>query len=339
MHSHHILNVRIARTEGMESFSRDDRDRHLITRGNVDGIVSAALFLHVFPRARVSFVTSPTAGARVMAMDFTSSMVYLSDLALVPELETVMAASSEWRKVIAFDHHQQHAGGYAKDLFVVREGESAASVLYHHLRLNGQVKKLVAIADLVEYCSTPVLQEMVALHGMKKMEDEARMLDFSWRLDIDDDLFRSQASAHLSNGVWPSEVGMIKRRYLQVVNEQRWPKALARVQSNMQVRGSAGILNCKDKNRSLYGFGTRALVEVAKDQGCQYAVMVNQRRLHSSISMRGLEAGGLNLGRFVEQFTEIHGVDGGGHPSSAGARIPVETTDYFLEEFITLSNR
>ena len=197
----------------MDSFSRDDRDRHLITRGNVDGIVSAALFLHVFPQARISFVTSPTAGARALAMDSVSTSVYLSDLALVPELETAMADSLSWRKVLAFDHHQQHAGGSAKDVFVVHEGESAASVLYHHFGLNGQMKKLVAIADLVEYCRTPLLKEMAALHGMRKLEEEARTLDFSWRLEIDDDVFRSQASSHLARGIWPSEVGLIKRRY------------------------------------------------------------------------------------------------------------------------------
>lgn len=325
--------------EGMDSFSRDDRDRHLITRGNVDGIVSAALFLHVFPRARVSFVTSPTAGARVLARDSVSSMIYLADLAMVPELELAMESASEQREVIAFDHHQPHEGGWAKNMYVVREGQSAASVLYHHLGLNGQMRKLVALADLVEYCSTPLLDEMASSHGMGRLEEEARTLDFSWRLDIDDDLFRAQACAHLSQGAWPSEVGMIRRRYLQVVNEQRWPKALARVENSIEVRGCAGILNCRDKNRSLYGFGTRALVEVAKEKGCRYAVMVNQRRLHSSVSMRGLSPEGVNLGKFAEEFTEEHGVDGGGHPTSAGARIPVGSTDLFLEEFISLSGR
>jgi nanoRNase/pAp phosphatase (c-di-AMP/oligoRNAs hydrolase) len=31
-------------------------------------------------------------------------------------------------------------------------------------------------------------------------------------------------------------------------------------------------------------------------------------------------------------------VEGGGHPTSAGARIPVETTDLFLQRFISLSS-
>jgi hypothetical protein len=321
----------------MDSLSRDDRDKHLITRGNVDGIVSAALFLSIYPSSKVSFVTSPSAGARVLAMDNSSSTVYLSDLALVPELEARMCEAHERAEVVALDHHQAHDSP-AEDMVVVQEGVSAASVLYHHFHLNGQFKKLVAIADLVEFCRTPLLREMEAFHGTRKIEDEARALDFSWRLDIDDDLYRTQASMHLSKGLWPSEVGMIKRRYLQVVNEQRWPKALARVEGNITVRGSTGLLHCRDKNRSLYGFGTRALVEVAREKGCSYAVMVNERRQHSSVSLRGLTPGGVNLGRFVEEFTDVYGVEGGGHPTSAGARIPVETTDLFLQRFISISS-
>ena len=321
----------------MESLSRDDRDKHLITRGNVDGIVSAALFLGVFPSSRISFVTSPSAGAKILAMDDSSSMIYLSDLALVPELEARMCEAQERAEVVSIDHHQAHVSP-ADEMVVVQQGVSAASVLYQHFHLNGQFKKLVAIADMVEFCRTPLLGEMEALHGAKKIEDEARTLDFSWRLDIDDDLYRLQAAMHLSKGVWPSEVGMIRRRYLQVVNEQRWPKALARVEGNMKVRGSMGLLHCRDKNRSLYGFGTRALVEVAREHGCSYAVMVNERKQHSSVSMRGLSPGGVNLGRFVEDFTDEFGVEGGGHPTSAGARIPVEATDLFLQRFISISS-
>jgi oligoribonuclease NrnB/cAMP/cGMP phosphodiesterase (DHH superfamily) len=325
--------------EGMDSFSRDDRDRHLITRGNVDGIVCASLFLRMFPHARVSFVTSPTAGARILSMDQNSSNVVLADLALIPELEKGIREILPEREVIVIDHHQPHATSAVQSILVVREGMSAASVLYHHLGLDDEMRKLVAIADLMEYCETDLLEEEIEAHGLKKVFDEARVLDFSWRLDIGDDLFRAQASARLSRGVWPSEVGMIKRRYLQVVNEQRWPKALARVSSNLLIRGETAVLESHDKNRSLYGFGTRALVEVARKKGCNYAVMVNQRKQHSSVSLRSLRPDGVNLGRFVEDFTAIHGLEGGGHPSSAGARIPVETTDRFLDQFVSLTNR
>jgi nanoRNase/pAp phosphatase (c-di-AMP/oligoRNAs hydrolase) len=75
-------------------------------------------------------------------------------------------------------------------------------------------------------------------------------------------------------------------------------------------------------------------VEVALRRGCRYALMINERKIHSSISMRGMCSNGTNLGRFVEDFTAIHGLEGGGHPSSAGARIPVESTNMFVEEFV-----
>lgn len=324
----------------MDSFSRDNRERHLITRGNVDGIVSAALFLHVHPDARVTFVTSPGAAAKALSLDEVSTNIYLSDLAMVPELESSICKMSQRTEVLAFDHHQPHPNAAAVEaILVVREGMSAASVMYHHFRLNGEMRKLVAIADLVEYCDTQTLSDEIRLHGMEKLQREAIILDFSWRLDIDDDYFRAMASAHLSQGIWPSEVSAIRRRYLQVMNEQRWPKALARVRGKVRVRGPAAVLLGRDKNRSLYGFGTRALVEVAKVKGCQYAVMVNERKQHSSVSMRSLEEHGVNLGRFVEEFTMVHGLEGGGHPASAGARIPVEETDRFLDEFIASASR
>jgi nanoRNase/pAp phosphatase (c-di-AMP/oligoRNAs hydrolase) len=67
--------------------------------------------------------------------------------------------------------------------------------------------------------------------------------------------------------------------------------------------------------------------------------MVNQRKMHTSVSLRGLSPDCVNLGRFVEDFTEEHGLEGGGHPTSAGARIPVETTNDFLDELITVATR
>ena len=318
----------------MDSLSRDDREKHLITRGNVDGIVSASIFLNRYPNSRVSFITSPTAGARALSRDFTSKEIYLADVALVPDVAEAMATRKDRQKVFLIDHHPTPNDPCLNGIKVINEGMSAAGVLYHFLNSSNSMKKLVAIADLVEYFETPILAEIIGDNGQQKVYEESHILDFSWRLNIEDDYFRMQAALHLSEGLWPSQVGPIKRRFVQVVNEQRWPKALARAQSGMFVRGNVGIFDGTDKNRSLYGFGTRAIVEVAMRRGCRYALMINERKMHSSISMRGMCANGTNLGRFAEDFTAIHGLEGGGHPSSAGARIPVERTSMFVEEFV-----
>jgi hypothetical protein len=310
----------------MDSLSRDDREKHLITRGNVDGIVSAAIFLNRYPASRVSFITSPTAGARALSMDFTSNEIYLADVALVPDVAEAMATRRDRQKVFLIDHHPTPNDACPHGVKVINEGMSAAGVMYHFLSSPNRLKKIVAIADLVEYFETPILAEMMHDNGQQKVCEESRILDFSWRLNIEDDSFRMQAAQHLSQGLWPSLVGPIKRRYTQVVNEQRWPKALARAQSGLRVRGSVGIFDGTDKNRSLYGFGTRAIVEVAIRRGCRYAMMVNERKIHSSISIRSMCLDGTDVGGFVEYFTALHGLEGGGHPSSAGARIPVQST-------------
>jgi oligoribonuclease NrnB/cAMP/cGMP phosphodiesterase (DHH superfamily) len=319
----------------MDSLSRDDREKHLITRGNVDGIVSAAIFLNRYPASRVSFITSPTAGARALSMDHTSNEIYLADVALVPDVAEAMATRRDRQKVFLIDHHPTPNDSCPHGVKVINEGMSAAGVMYHFLSSPNRLKKIVAIADLVEYFETPILAEMMHDNGQQKVCEESRVLDFSWRLNIEDDSFRMQAAQHLSQGLWPSQVGPIKRRYTQVVNEQRWPKALARARSGLRVRGSVGIFDGTDKNRSLYGFGTRAIVEVAIRRGCRYAMMVNERKIHSSISIRSMCLDGTDVGGFVEYFTALHGLEGGGHPSSAGARIPVQSTHRFVDEFVS----
>jgi len=319
----------------LDSLSRDDRDKHLITRGNVDGLVSAALFLNRYPSAKVSFVTSPRAAGQSLARDRTSSEIFLVDIALVPDVLRSASSRRDHQRVLAIDHHPSSSGEEIDGVKVVEEGMSAAGVLYHYLHSTPHLKRIVAIADLIEYCDTAVLTEVMRKHGAQKVDEESKVLDFSWRLDIEDDVFRSIACKHLAEGFWPSQVPAIKRRYVQVVNEQRWPKALARVKAGLKVQGPVGIFHNNEKNRSLYGFGTRALVEVAARRGCDYALMVNARRESASVSIRGMNPRGMDVGRFVEGFISTHGLEGGGHPSSAGARIPLEVASRFEGDFVS----
>src|SRR5687767_12138658 len=64
---------------------KDDRRTHLITRGNVDGIVSAAFFYARDPAVRVSFVTSTSAALDVVRRDIQSKDFFLVDLGITPE--------------------------------------------------------------------------------------------------------------------------------------------------------------------------------------------------------------------------------------------------------------
>ncbi|NLX47935.1 MAG: DHH family phosphoesterase [Euryarchaeota archaeon] len=317
---------------GLGRFSRDDRDKHIITRGNVDGIVSAAIFLNRFPNAKVTFVTSPTAGARALSLDTASDHVYLVDIAPVPDLVQAVHGNRARQSITLVDHHPSHLAVECTTL--VREGVSAANVLFHHLGPDAGLRKLVAVADLVEYMPSALVDEEMRRYGRLRIDHEAMVLDFAWRLIIDDDRFRYSAAKQLARGTWPSQVDSVKRRYIQVVNEKRWPRALAKVDERLKVRGPLGIMDDMDRNRTLFGFGTRALVEVACRRGCDYAVMINPRGRYASVSVRGMASDGVNLGRFMEDFTSENGVDGGGHHRAAGARIPTGSGELFLEHLL-----
>ncbi|MCG7844389.1 MAG: DHH family phosphoesterase, partial [Methanomassiliicoccales archaeon] len=294
--------------------------------------VSAAIFLNRFPDAKVTFVTSPTAGAKVLSLDSNSDEIFLVDLAPVPDLVEAVRTHRSNQELTLVDHHPSSLSVECRTL--VMEGVSAANVLFHHLRPYEGLRKLVAVADLVEYMPTPLLDQEMRRYGRQRMDQESMVLDFSWRLIIDDDRFRYNAAKMLSRGLWPTQVDAVNRRYVQVVNEKRWPRALARVESNLKVRGPLGVMDDMNRNRTLYGFGTRALVEVAFRRGCDYAVMINPRGKYSSVSVRGISADTVDLGRFVEDFTKENGVDGGGHPKAAGARIPTGSNELFLTHLL-----
>lgn len=327
---------------------RDDRRSHLITRGNVDGIVSAAFFLARVPDIRVSFVTSSTAALDVLRRDIQSHDVYIVDLGLDDRLlKNINDKAKQGVRVHLLDHHQQSelVGHRVEEgvQVVAEQGISAASVAYEFLGLDGDHRRLAAIADIVEYCESPMLHAAEAEHGRERLVDEARVLDFSWRLAVDDDRFRLTAARRLADGRWPSDVGEVHRRYLQVVNEGRWERALDKVRNRLVIRDQCAVLKFGRYRTSLFGFGTRALSHVAEEEGCRVALLLNSRKSRTSVSLRGLgpeylqETPRFNLGRFVSDFTDEYGVTGGGHPSSAGAKINTRDVGTFLQQVYCLA--
>jgi RecJ-like exonuclease len=291
------------------------------------------------PGARISFVPSGDMAVDVLRKDISSHEFYLCDLGLTPRLiKTLNDKAKTRQKVTYLDHHEQselQLGELADGLDnVVRQGVSAAGVAYDHLGLNGAHRHLVALADLVEYCDSPLLDEVERDVGGARLEEEARMLDFAWRYRVDDDRFRYNAARKLATGKWPSEVPEVKSRYFQMVNEHRWDRALERVRERVELKHNVALLRFGRHKTSLFGFGSRALTEVAKEMGASVAVMLNRRNNLSSLSMRstGLDPDSFNLGQFVSEFTAQHGIVGGGHPNSAGAKIPTASVPAFLHE-------
>lgn len=343
-------NAGISAPAGHESAQlswKDDRRTHLITRGNVDGIISAALFYSRDPGMRVSFVTSTSAALDVVRRDIQSKEFFIVDLGITPELvKNLQDKAKLGAKIHLLDHHQQTeafalVANSGLDVHAY-QGASAASVALDFLKVNHGSERLAAIADIVEYCQSPYLAKAEAEYGWERLREEARILDYSWRFMVDDDRFRQVAARKLAEGLWPSEVGEIHRRYLQVVNEGRWERALEKVRSRLVVKDRVGVLRFGRYRTSLFGFGTRALAKVAEEEGCSVAVMINSRKKLSSLSLRGVgaEYAGkrppLNLGEFVNQFTAEYGLSGGGHPSSAGAKIHTRDVPRLLQEVYCL---
>ncbi len=304
---------------------------HLITRGNVDGLVSSSIFLRCHPGSRISFVSTPTACVRLLSTHLDSNLIYLVDIPQTPAILSAVKALSEMKRVVSVDHHP--SSGVVRG----REGSSAAGLLHSHFHSDPSMESIVALADLLEGNDSAILDRQMALLGRRRVESEAKILDFSWRLDVHDDPFRLVASRELSCGLLPSQIPAIIGRYQEVMSQGRWTRALERARKRMRKVGEVGVLDFGNKKRSLYGFGSRACSEVAREKGCKYAALVQGQGESASVSLRRLDDPGIHLGEFVEDFTRHHGICGGGHAMSAGGRISSECAPLLIDELISLA--
>ncbi len=302
------------------------------------------MFLARDPSTRVTFVASGDMAVDHLRRDISSERFYLVDLGLTPRFVKTLndKTKSERQHIVYLDHHQQSAEMWnqldPRTEGVVRQGISAASVAHEYLGLNGAHRHLVAVADQVEYCPSPLLSDAVSCFGQDRIDNEARILDFSWRYKIEDDRFRLGAARRLADGRWPSEIPEVIGRYRQMCIERRWERALERVRERVELKHKIALLRFGRRKPSLFGFGSRALTEVAREEHAEVAIMLNKRPEQTSTSLRRTGPDStLNLGKFVREFTDTHGIVGGGHPQSAGAKIPTSAVGNFLREVYCLA--
>lgn len=295
----------------------------------MDGIISAAVFLERFPGAETIFVTSPPAAARALREDRSRSPIYIADLALTDELAGAIRSVPGERAVVFTDHHPTNEDVEGA---VIDESRSAAGILHRCLGSSARMRNAVALADLYERSGAEVLEDAARQHGRARLEEECTVLDFAWRHNVKDDEFRREAAAGLSRGLWPSEVPSVLERFMKVREGGRWNKALDRVRARLERRGAVGVLDLRSGRTSLHGFGGKALLEVAREQGCRYAMLIHGRDGEAVVSLRAVDPHGIDLGKFAEQFARRHGRGGGGHPASAGTRLPGNAASLMIEE-------
>jgi hypothetical protein len=298
----------------------------LITRGNLDGIVCAAVFLGRYPSGEITFISSPPSAAEAASNDGGHDVIIIADVPLTPE---IMALLDKDPRIMLVDHHPACE---CHPQAVVDVSMSAAGALHRHFGLLSSLTGAVALADLYERSETAAVAWMAATMGRERIELESRILDFSWRYNIEDDGFRLETARALSAGSLPSEVGSVVDRYQAMIGGDRWARALSKVREKLQVRGGLGLLDLRRDRPSLYGFGSLALVEAARERGCRYAMLVHDSRDASVASLRACGGGNVDLGLFVRDFARAHGTDGGGHPGSAGVRLPRQAADRLIDE-------
>ncbi|MDW5563045.1 MAG: hypothetical protein SA339_07450 [Methanomassiliicoccus sp.] len=297
----------------------------IVTRGNLDGIVCAAVFLERFPEGEVTFISSPPSAAEAAARHDGTGRLFVAD---VPLTEELAAALDSDPAIILVDHHpacRDHPQA------VVDRTRSAAGALHAYLGASPLLDGAVALADMYERAESALLSKADRKLGRERLEYEVMVLDFAWRYNVEDDTFRLLAARELAAGRWPSESEAIAQRFRAVMDSDRWNRAVQGVRERLEVRGSLALLDLRRGRPSFHGFGALALTEAARERGCKYAMLVHDSKGGSIASLRACGGTGIDLGQFIEEFAREHGTEGGGHRASAGVRIPRHAADVLID--------
>ena len=237
--------------------------------------------------------------------------------------------------IILVDHHPADPVKVSNDHVYIDMSRSAAGSLHVVLGSDPNMEHIVALADHHERYDTCILQKETKKYGMSKIKDEADIFDRSWRSNITDDTFRLDAAKALSKGIWPSEAQEIYQRHCMIIKSGSWEKALDNVRAMLRAEGHLAIVDLGHRRLSMYGFGSKALEEVAFEEGCDCAIMLADAPDGITVSLRGIRGIGrcsFDLGEFIGSFTKDNGGSGGGHFNSAGGRIPSYSKKQFIEE-------
>lgn len=310
----------------------------LLTRGNSDGIISAAMALRADPDIKTIFVSHAQLAVQWLRRDLDATDITVCDLGLNDALAAELSRRAKTgSRVVYLDHHAT-SPRYVPRLSPrvdarIENDVSAAHLAWIHYGKPFDLELLAGLTDFIEGAISDVMLDTWDRLGPEQADLNAQALDWCWRLNVNDDAFRRLAAESLSTGRLPMECDSIRTRYEALVSSGRWNLAVERASERLRLNGGLAIL---EGQCGLYGFGSRALSEAARRAGASACVRAQHQGDQTHLSLRRTSSHATDLGLFVQDFTQEHGYEGGGHAAAAGGHIPRRRWGVFNRELSDL---
>ncbi|MEM2925637.1 MAG: DHHA1 domain-containing protein [Methanocellales archaeon] len=304
----------------------------ILTHGDADGLCSGALALAAYPEAHV-FFTNPYGLLEDLAAIEEASLVIICDIALsegrLSQVLEKFKAIEKKGELIYIDHHPLPEG-ISRELLpnrIAHEiGYSAAELTYRFFqsKLNPRHSRVAiygAIGDYLEH--TLFIQQLLEKWDKRTIYFESGIIIQGIEGRKRDYTLKRNIISRLASNLPPSFDSKLIE--LAIEHSRREEAAILELPDKVQVKGDiAYVLNYPfslGKTALYISSLTNALIGIA---GEDWKGMVDM-----SLKTRSLE---INLNKLLREICPKLGGSGGGHPSAAGARVPKQYFERFLDE-------
>lgn len=304
----------------------------ILTHGDTDGICSGAIAFANFQGHSRVFFTHPVGLAGDLAQ--VDGDVVICDIALPSEsfklvLKELRRLKVEGHNVIYIDHHP-FPDGFEKEFLEVCEyvhilGSSASELTFMRFKDNlpydlNRVAIYGAIGDTLD--KTDNIQRFLACWEKGHLYLEGGLLTQAVDgIGRDYDIKRDLVKFLAENRIPTSDERLVSRAVSESINDEF---NRSRVKDVVKVFGS--IAYVKDMKWSLGKSALYAMVATDKDVG----VGAGTRKGTIEMSLR-TRSEVIDLNKILVKVTSGLGGGGGGHPKAAGARVPEDKFQLFLE--------
>jgi len=308
----------------------------ILAHGDADGICSAALVRARFPNAEVWFTRPVTLAKDLEEIELGTTTIIL-DIAISEghkdEIFQYMRELAQHDEVLYIDHHPLPPDVLREDVpatqFVHMIGESTSELTYKLFReaLPPELDRVALWGAIADYATeTDFVREELNKYDRRTIYMEAGLLSQALGEAGGEYHYKREVVIKLSRGIPPSEVPGIVERAIKSTRRE-W-EIWRYVREHVIREGNLAIIydlpSGSLSKGALYALGTA---------GTDVGLCTRRKGNEVDISVRRRGDVRLDLNTILRRITSRIGGSGGGHEGAAGATVPADIFDDFLNSF------
>lgn len=308
----------------------------ILAHGDADGICAAALAKARFPEAEVWF-TRPVTFSRDLQEVQPGTALVILDVAISETHKTKifnrMRELARKDEVLYIDHHPLPPDTLKEDVpateFAHEPGASASELTFRLFApdINPDLDRVAlwgAIADHAE--ETDLVRDGLSKYDRRTIYMEAGLLSQALGEAAGDYHYKREVVLKLAQGVPPSEIPEIVDRALKATKRE-WD-VWEYVKTNVAREGNIAII----RDLPSGSLGKAALYALGVT-GADVGICTRVSEDEVDMSLRRRVGAKIDLNTLLRQIAARVGGSGGGHEGAAGASVPLDKFDDFLEAF------